>query len=120
VTRGSNFLGPLERFPRDLTAAIPKSFISEVRSAMQLPGNSDLPFQQDWHGLYLAALFETRPDRLGARIREAESALAQRAHELFLRNPPPSAELKAVDACLQALEALRFCYGLKRDDHTSA
>ena len=86
---------------------------------MQLPSNSNLPLQQDWHGLYLAALFETHPDRLVARIREAESALAHRARELFMRTPTPTAELKAVDTCLQALNALRLCCGLKRKEYGS-
>jgi len=79
----------------------------------------ETPFPQEWRELYSAALFETRTDRLTLRIRDAERALAERARQLFAGNPKP-AELKAMDACFRALDALRFCYGLRSDENESA
>ena len=64
------------------------------------------------HSLYLQALFETDRAKLSARIREAETALVRREHELYTIGQS-TAEREAVVTALNALYALRTCLGFE-------
>jgi hypothetical protein len=71
----------------------------------------------NWRELYRAALRETDPAKLSARIFEAERALMLRSKELFGMDGGSDDESQAVDDALYALSALRTCLKLNtRDD----
>ncbi len=63
-----------------------------------------------WRALYLAALFEADRDKLEERIIKAEMALVQRGRELFHAAGGHTRELRAIDAAMGALRALRNSY----------
>lgn len=67
---------------------------------------------QNWHRLYMAALFETDRQKLPTRIAEAERALRRTAHHLSEIQGDKVEEAEAVDDALYALRALRHCLEL--------
>jgi hypothetical protein len=60
-----------------------------------------------WHQLYQAALFETDRRELPRRITAAESAITQRAQELFNSSADNIEEDEALDDAMYALQALQ-------------
>lgn len=60
-----------------------------------------------WHQLYQAALFETDRRELPRRIAAAETAIAQRARELFNSSADSIEEDEALDDAMYALQALQ-------------
>jgi hypothetical protein len=64
---------------------------------------------QEWHELYLAALFETDQQKLPSRIAEAERALRMCADDLFTKSGDNSEQAQTVDDALYALQALSNC-----------
>jgi uncharacterized cupin superfamily protein len=67
-----------------------------------------------WRQRYHAALFESDAGKILQRIAEAETAIILRARELFRSRGQPAAELRALDASLDALRALRCFTGIWR------
>lgn len=61
----------------------------------------------DWHGSYRAALLETDWTRIVQRIREAESAIADRKHALSLDHGGTPDERQAIADALSGLNVLR-------------
>lgn len=72
----------------------------EARIHKSLSGN-------DWKELYKAAIFEDDSVKLGARIAEAERALADRAAELCGSNETPAREQQAMENAAYFLRLLR-------------
>jgi hypothetical protein len=68
------------------------------------------PFARSWKDLYVAALFEPDPTKMGERISEAERALVLRARELFHISGDHIEEEEALDNAMYALRALRNTY----------
>ena len=64
---------------------------------------------QNWHRLYMAALYETDRQKLPKRIAQAEKALRRTAHDLSEIPGDKVEEAEAVDDALYALRALRHC-----------
>ena len=62
-----------------------------------------------WHDLYKAALFEPDPSRMPEHITRAESAIVERARQLFGQQGDHIEEELALDDALYALQALRSC-----------
>ena len=62
-----------------------------------------------WHDLYHAALFETEPTKIPARIAGAEKAILARIKEFFAVTSDHIEEDQVVDDALNALRALRSC-----------
>lgn len=62
-----------------------------------------------WRDLYKAALFEPDPERLPEYIGRAESAIVERARQLFGQQGDHIEEELALDDALYALQALRSC-----------
>jgi hypothetical protein len=67
---------------------------------------------QNWHRLYMAALYETDRQKLPKRIAQAEKALRRTAHDLLEIPGDKVEEAEAVDDALYALRALRHCLEL--------
>lgn len=63
---------------------------------------------QPWYGAYMAALFESEPNKIQERIRRAEQLAVARERQLFL-SPATSVERQALNAAIHALRALRGC-----------
>jgi hypothetical protein len=61
------------------------------------------------HSLYQAALFETDPELIPARIAKAEKAILDRVKELFGVDSDHIEEHQILDDALYALRALRNC-----------
>ena len=62
-----------------------------------------------WRDLYKTALFEPDPARLADHITRAESAIVERARQLFVQQGDHIEEEQALDDALYALQALRSC-----------
>lgn len=62
-----------------------------------------------WRDLYKIALFEPDPARLSEHITRAESAIVERARQLFAQQGDHIEEEVALDDALYALQALRSC-----------
>lgn len=62
-----------------------------------------------WRDLYKTALFEPDPARLSEHIARAESAIVERARQLFGQQGDHIEEEVALDDALYALQALRSC-----------
>jgi hypothetical protein len=71
--------------------------------------NSPQRRPEGWRELYTAALFETDPNRIPARIADAEQAIVARARELFSAGNDTIEEDQALDDALYALRALQNC-----------
>ena len=69
-----------------------------------------------WRELYLAALFETDKQKLPLCIASAESAMSQRARELFAAPEGGDEEREGLQDALYALRALRHCIELNTYD----
>jgi hypothetical protein len=67
-----------------------------------------------WRDRYHAALFEPNRSKILQKIAEAETAIIQRARELFRSSGHSAAERRALDASLDALRALRCSTGIWR------
>lgn len=74
-------------------------------------GASAAILSADWRRKYAAALFEADRRRLRWRIAEAERSMAIREHELF-GDDSARLEVKAINSSMNALQALRLCFGL--------
>lgn len=64
---------------------------------------------ENWRELYTAALFETDPTQIPARIADAKQAIVARARELFSAGHDTIEEDQALDDALYALRALQSC-----------
>jgi len=64
---------------------------------------------EQWHELYVAALFENDPARTVSSITEARTALVKRARELFLAGGNHLEEQSAIDETLLALQTFERC-----------
>ncbi len=71
------------------------------------PRNTPHPAQ--WRDFYKAALFEPDPTRVPEHITRAESAIVERARQLFGQQGDHIEEELALDDALYALQALRNC-----------
>lgn len=72
---------------------------------MQTSGTDSL----DWRSLYSAAILESNPARVEARIAEAEQEIVRRARALF-GAVGSGDETEALEDALYALRALKSCY----------
>ena len=61
-----------------------------------------------WHETYKAAVLETDWTRMEERVRAAESAIAERQHELSLEHDGPTEERQAIADALKSLRVLRM------------
>jgi hypothetical protein len=84
----------------NITLAIHLGVSVEARIRKTLSGN-------DWKELYKAAIFEDDSVKLGARIAEAERALADRAAELCSSNETSAREQQAMENAAYFLRLLR-------------
>jgi hypothetical protein len=66
-----------------------------------------LPYKRVWPQLYKAALFELDANKVSDRNAEAETALVERARELFYLAGDNIEEEQAVDDAMYALHTLR-------------
>ena len=60
-----------------------------------------------WAKEYESAVLELDPEKLLAKIAEAETAIQQRKAELLQKTPSGSDELESIARALRALEALK-------------
>jgi hypothetical protein len=66
---------------------------------------------QLWYSEYMGTLFESDRKLIGTRIQHAKLLILKRERELFA-DGTSSAEQRALNNALHALEALRVCLGL--------
>ena len=71
------------------------------------------PSNASWRDLYVAALLEMNEDKLPDRIAEAETAIVQRARELFNAAGDNIQEEENLDDALYALRALKSCVAIR-------
>jgi hypothetical protein len=91
-----HFLAPFSQY----NFAFPLEVSVEARIHKSPSGNG-------WKELYKAAIFEDDSVKLGARIAEAERALADRAAELCGSNETPAREQQAMENAAYFLRLLR-------------
>jgi len=70
-------------------------------------GRSGSPYRRVWAQFYKAALFELDANKVSDRIAEAETALVERARQLFYSAGGNIEEEQAVDDAMYALHAVR-------------
>jgi hypothetical protein len=73
-------------------------------------GRSGSPYRRVWAQFYKAALFELDANKVSDRIAEAETALVERARQLFYSAGGNIEEEQAVDDAMYGLRALRSAW----------
>jgi hypothetical protein len=68
------------------------------------------PYRRVWAQFYRAALFELDANKVSDRIADAETALVERARQLFYSAGDNIEEEQAVDDAMYALRALRSAW----------
>ena len=71
------------------------------------------PSNTNWRDLYVAALLEMNEDKLPDLIAQAESAIVERARELFSAAGDNIQEQENLDDALYALRALKSCVAMR-------
>jgi len=78
------------------------------------------PHKRVWAQFYKAALFELDANKVSDRIAQAETALVERARELFGSAGDNIEEEQAVDDAMYALHALRSALKCRADSKNTS